>query len=137
MQDKITATGATGTLAGSVMRSGRVGAPVLLLVPGSGPTDRDGNNPLGVRAQPYRLLAEALAANGVDTVRIDKRGMFGSRDAGDPNAVTLADYVADVKAWLNAIRAKLGDMPVWLAGHSEGGVVAMASAGLGGVRALS
>src|SRR5262245_28003678 len=37
-------------------------APVVLIVPGSGPTDRDGNNPMGVGAQSYKLLAEALFA---------------------------------------------------------------------------
>ena len=46
-------------------------APVVLIVPGSGPTDRDGNNPLGVKASAYRLLAEGLAAKGIATVRID------------------------------------------------------------------
>ena len=56
-------------------------APVVVIIPGSGPTDRDGNNPLGVTAAPYRLLAEALAAQGVSTLRADKRGMFGSKAA--------------------------------------------------------
>ena len=44
-----------------------------------GPTDRDGNNPLGITSASYRLLAEALAEQGVSSVRIDKRGMFGSK----------------------------------------------------------
>src|SRR5579872_5630789 len=79
-------------------------APMVLIIPGSGPTDRDGNNPLGVKASTYRLLAEGLAARGVGSVRIDKRGMFASRAAvADGNAVTIADYVADVEAWIAAI----------------------------------
>ena len=65
----------------------------MLIVPGSGPTDRDGNNPMGVAAAPYRMLAEALAARGIGSVRIDKRGMFASAGAAaDPNAVTIGDY---------------------------------------------
>ena len=36
----------------------------MLIVPGSGPTDRDGNNPRGLRAAPYRLLAEAMKKTG-------------------------------------------------------------------------
>ena len=77
------------------------GAPVVLIIPGSGPTDRDGNNPLGVTAAPYRLLAEALAAKGVSSVRIDKRGMFGSKAAvADRNKVTIGDYAADAHNWV-------------------------------------
>ncbi|WP_372426147.1 alpha/beta hydrolase [Salinarimonas chemoclinalis] len=99
------------------------------MIPGSGPTDRDGNSPLGVRAAPYRLLAEGLADRGIGSVRIDKRGLFGSRDAVvDANAVTIEDYVHDVDAWVEAIRARTGARCVWLLGHSEGGLVALASA---------
>ena len=73
------------------------GAPVILIVPGSGPTDRDGNNALGVTANTYKHLAEQLAARGISTVRVDKRGMFTSAGAGDPNAVTVEGYAADYR----------------------------------------
>ena len=54
---------------------------VAVILPGSGPTDRDGNSPLGVSASTYRLLAEGLAAQGIATVRIDKRGIAASPSA--------------------------------------------------------
>jgi pimeloyl-ACP methyl ester carboxylesterase len=102
---------------------------MVLIIPGSGPTDRDGNNPLGVKASTYRLLAEGLAARDIGTVRIDKRGMFGSSAAvADGNAVTIDDYVADVQAWIAVIRKQTGVSCVWLLGHSEGGLVALAAA---------
>lgn len=104
-------------------------APVILILPGSGPTDRDGNSPLGIRAAPYRLLAEGLAEQGVNSVRIDKRGTCGSQGAvPDADAVTIADYVRDTGAWVDAIRARTGNECVWLLGHSEGGFVALAAA---------
>ena len=112
------ARGPLGPLRGTLCESGAAGAPLALIHPGSGPTDRDGNNPLGVAAAAYRMLAHALAERGVDTLRIDKRGMFGSAQAGDPNAVTLDDYARDVRAWLDA----LGRSRVALIGHSEGGL---------------
>ncbi|MCW3836625.1 alpha/beta hydrolase [Sphingomonas canadensis] len=125
---EVTAPGPQGPLAGTAIDAGP-GAPVVLIVPGSGPTDRDGNNPLGVTAAPYRLLAEALAARGISSVRIDKRGMFGSKAAvADANAVTVSDYSADVHAWVAAIRARSGVPCVWLIGHSEGGLVVLQSA---------
>jgi pimeloyl-ACP methyl ester carboxylesterase len=124
----ITAPGPQGPLAGTYVNAGAKSA-VVLIIPGSGPTDRDGNNRLGVAAAPYRLLAEALAARGVSSVRIDKRGMFGSKAAiADPNAVTIADYAADTHAWVKAIRQKTKARCVWVLGHSEGGLIALAAA---------
>lgn len=123
-ESEVEARGPFGALGGTLCESGVVGAPLALIHPGSGPTNRDGDNPLGVSAQPYRLLAHALAAEGVDTVRVDKRGLFGSAGAGDPNAVTLDDYAADIRAWLDA----LGRPRVALIGHSEGGLSVMLAA---------
>ncbi|MFL6863895.1 MAG: alpha/beta hydrolase [Allosphingosinicella sp.] len=126
--EEIQAPGPQGPLAGTLQRAVDPKAPAMLIIPGSGPTDRDGNNPLGVRAAPYRMLAQDLAARGVSTVRIDKRGMFGSRAAlADANAVTIGDYAADVHAWVAAVRARTGARCVWIAGHSEGGLVALAA----------
>ncbi|WP_120716718.1 alpha/beta hydrolase [Tsuneonella amylolytica] len=127
--EEITASGPEGQLAGTLVTPAD-GKPVVLIVPGSGPTDRDGNNPMGVKAASYRLLAEALGARGIGSVRIDKRGMFGSKAAiADANAVTIADYVTDIGAWVQRTRQATGRDCVWLAGHSEGGLVALAAAG--------
>lgn len=105
------------------------GAPMVLIIPGSGPTDRNGNNPMGVRASTYRLLAQGLAQRGISSVRIDKRGMFGSRAAvADGNAVTIDDYVSDTESWIATIRKQTGVSCVWVLGHSEGGLVALATA---------
>ena len=123
------ASGPEGPLAGTFLDVHEPDAPVLLIVPGSGPTDRDGNNPLGIKANSYRLLAEALAARGISTVRIDKRGLFGSKAAiADANKVTLADYAADVASWINMLKLKSRRRCIWVAGHSEGGLVALAAA---------
>jgi len=125
----IEAPGPAGPLQATLLRAPVGGAPVVLIIPGSGPTDRDGNNPLGVKAATYRLLAEDLVANGVTTARIDKRGMFGSQQAvPDPNAVTIEDYAADVHGWVAALRTETDTPCIWLLGHSEGGLVALKAA---------
>jgi pimeloyl-ACP methyl ester carboxylesterase len=126
-ESAITAPGPQGPLAGTLEDAG-AGAPVVLIIPGSGPTDRDGNNPLGVTAAPYRHLAEALAERGVSSVRIDKRGLFESKEAiPNPNAVNIADYVVDTHSWARSIIERTGAQCVWLLGHSEGGLIAAAA----------
>src|SRR5262245_15965848 len=118
--------GPEGSLAGTLLAPGTPSAPVVLIIPGSGPTDRDGNGPAGLMASTYRLLAEGLVTRGIASVRIDKRGLFGSRAAvTDPNSVTIDDYAADVRAWVSAIRDRTGAPCVWVLGHSEGGLVAL------------
>jgi uncharacterized protein len=125
---EISARGSKGALKGEIVRASK-DAPVILIISGSGPTDRDGNSPGGIAAAPYRMLASGLAAKGITSVRVDKRGMFGSRDAvADPNAVTIDDYVSDIVSWVNVVKSSTGTKCVWLLGHSEGGLVALAAA---------
>jgi hypothetical protein len=131
-ESNVTAQGPSGTLAGTLdaPAGGARGAPVAIVIPGSGPTDRNGDGPpgTGLAAQPYLLLAHALAPLGVATIRIDKRGMFGSAGAGGANKVKMADYAADVHAWAAAAKALTGAPCVWLIGHSEGGLTALEAA---------
>lgn len=106
--------------------------PAAVILPGSGPTDRDGNNPMGVKGSTYRLLAESLAAKGVTTVRIDKRGQFASAGAAaDGNKVFIADLAADANAWAADLKKRTGAPCVWLIGHSEGAMVAEVAAQTG------
>jgi uncharacterized protein len=129
IQTYVQAPGPLGPLKGTMLAPAGGNAPMILIIPGSGPTDRDGNNPLGVKASTYRLLADGLTARDIGTVRIDKRGMFASSAAvADGNAVTIDDYVADVQAWIAVIRKQTGVSCVWVLGHSEGGLVALAAA---------
>lgn len=101
---------------------------IVLIIPGSGPTDRNGNNPLGVSAGTYKLLAEDLAKKGISSLRIDKRGLYGSSSATEnPNNVTVNDYVEDIIDWISLIKENLGCKNIWLLGHSEGGLIALKS----------
>jgi hypothetical protein len=119
-----------GALHGTMVNA-RNSDPIVLIVPGSGPTDRDGNNPAGLRSDAYRMLADDLIRERIATVRIDKRGMFGSAAAGDPNITSPQAYVDDIHAWIDAIKAeRRSDDCVFLLGHSEGALmVSLAAAG--------
>jgi uncharacterized protein len=101
-----------------------------VIIAGSGPTDRDGNSPLGVSAGSYRLLAEGLAEHGVATVRYDKRGAGESVAAlGNEADLRFEHMVDDALAFAAEARARTGQDCVWLIGHSEGtGIAQMAAA---------
>ena len=130
VQTFVEVPGAPGPLKGTMLAPGEgPKGPVVLILAGSGPTDRDGDNRLGVKGATYRLLAEGLAAQGVTTVRVDKRGMFASGTAAaDPNAVTVEDLARDAHDWAAKIRTETGAPCVWLLGHSEGSLVALIAA---------
>lgn len=129
IETAVEAPGPAGPLRGTLLAPGTGTRAVVLILPGSGATDRDGNNPAGVLAAPYRLLAEGLAERSIATLRIDKRGILGSFGAvPDANHVTIGDYADDVRAWVRVARERTGQPCVWLAGHSEGGLVALAAA---------
>ena len=99
---------------------------VAVILPGSGPTDRDGNSPMGVAAGTYRMLAEGLADQGIATLRIDKRGIAASAAAGPAEADLRFDaYAADARAWAAEAAARAGKPCAWLIGHSEGALVAL------------
>lgn len=99
---------------------------VAVILPGSGPTDRDGNSPMGVRGATYRLLAEGLAGQGIASVRIDKRGIAQSAAAGaDEAALRFTDYSTDARAWAIEAASRAGQSCAWLIGHSEGALVAL------------
>lgn len=102
---------------------------VAVILPGSGPTDRDGNSPGGLVASTYRLLAEGLAEQGVATVRIDKRGVGQSGPAMVAEQdLTFQTYIDDARAWAAETARVTGRPCVWLIGHSEGSQIALAAA---------
>lgn len=98
---------------------------VVLILPGSGPIDRDGNNRAGVRSDAYRMLAAELARKGVASVRIDKRGVGESDNQFDPSTMTIFDLVNDAAAWYNHLQSDDRFSEVVVLGHSEGGEVAL------------
>ena len=99
-----------------------------LIIAGSGPTDRDGNSPVGVMGSVYKSLAEGLAERGIATVRYDKRGIAGSRAAGvDESQLTFDTYIDDARNWARQLAYQQGVDCVWLIGHSEGALIAQAA----------
>jgi pimeloyl-ACP methyl ester carboxylesterase len=101
-----------------------------LLLPGSGPTDRDGNEPPAVTPGTLRLLAGVLGQDGVLTLRFDKyfTGRTGpGRYRDDPARIDMAAYTRQAAAGYDLLRAQPETDPhaLLIVGHSEGGLQAM------------
>ncbi|NWA03924.1 alpha/beta hydrolase [Pseudomonas gingeri] len=103
--------------------------PVVLIVAGSGPTDRDGNNPDGARNDSLKRLAWLLARHNIASVRYDKRGVAASLAAApDERNLSIEGYVADTVAWGEKLKADPRLGPLILLGHSEGALIAALAA---------
>ena len=134
----ITLNTPTGDIAGSiVVPAGGGRHPVVLIIAGSGPTDRDGNSPAPVApgktlsTDCYKLLAHALAAQGIASVRYDKRGIGASASA--MAGKSESDYrfdtgVDDAAGWIRLLRADQRFSKIVVVGHSEGSLVGMVAA---------
>ena len=120
----------TGTLFGSLVEPEQIATqavPVLLIVAGSGPTDRNGNNNQGLLCNSYLLLAKALQENGIASVRYDKRGVGASVEAAgtDEAKWRFEDLVDDVRRWIDLLSKEAKYSKIIIAGHSEGSLMGM------------
>ena len=95
-----------------------------LIIAGSGPTDRDGNNPgLPGPNNSYKYLAAALRAAGIASLRFDKRLIGASaRQSLTEQDLRFDTYVDDAKLWFEELHRRVG-VPVYIVGHSEGSLI--------------
>lgn len=119
-----------GTLEIPAHRGGQHLAAALLLA-GSGPTDRDGNQPANsITPQTLKLVAGVLAQQGIMTFRFDKyfTGQTGAGNfASDPGAIDLNAYIrqADYAYDYLIAQPQVDKQRMLVVGHSEGGFYAM------------
>lgn len=117
--------------------------PALVLLAGSGPTDRDGNQPPMMTTDLLKQIAQALAKRGVATLRFDKRGMYANAAELPKERSEYGDFfawenfVGDAAASYRFLREQPEVDParVGLLGHSEGGLLALAAARAPGAEA--
>ncbi|MRX66865.1 hypothetical protein SAMN06265349_102787 [Flavobacterium resistens] len=97
--------------------------PVALIIAGSGPTDRNGNNPM-MKNNSLKMLAEALAKNGIASLRYDKRGIGESKaSAPTESALVFENYTEDAKSWINFLKQDKRFSQLIVIGHSEGSLI--------------
>ncbi|MDD7317836.1 MAG: alpha/beta fold hydrolase [Prevotella sp.] len=93
--------------------------PVVLMVTGSGPENRDEEV---FEHRPFLVLADHLARSGIASLRYDDRG-FG-KSTGDATKATSRDFADDAKAGIEWLRQTCEFGKVGVLGHSEGGMIA-------------
>lgn len=124
--EEVAIDGLAATLLGPEVPRSVAGA---VIIAGSGPTDRNGNSRLGLNTDAYKMLAEALVARGITTIRYDKRGVGGSAAiARSESEMTIADFVGDAVAVAEWMAGKQEVSRIFLIGHSEGGLIALLAA---------
>jgi pimeloyl-ACP methyl ester carboxylesterase len=101
--------------------------PVVLIISGSGPIDRDGNQP-GMSTNMYMKLCDALARKGIASVSYDKRGVGESALSMEESALRFDQFIDDASGWISSIRKDKRFDKLVLAGHSEGSLIGMVAA---------
>ena len=97
--------------------------PVALIIAGSGPTDRNGNN-AQMKNNSLQMLAHELAAQGIASIRYDKRGVGKSASAMiSEEQLSFENYVEDAKAWAAQMKTDPRFSKLIVIGHSEGSLI--------------
>ncbi len=130
IEDSVSLSTTSGILKGSrFLPAGKTSFPVLIIIPGSGPTDRYGNNPMGVKANSYKMMATELSSKNIGVLLFDKRGIAGSRTAAGSEAdLRFETYVNDVVEWIQWLQKDKRVKGIFVAGHSEGSLIGILAA---------
>jgi pimeloyl-ACP methyl ester carboxylesterase len=101
--------------------------PVALIVAGSGPTDRNGNQPPYIQCNSYKILAEALEKKGIASLCYDKWGAGQSLDTSkiDESKIRFHHYIDDAILWLKYLQKDKRFSQIIVIGHSEGSLIGM------------
>ncbi len=95
---------------------------VVLIIAGSGPTDRNGNQPMMLNNS-LKLLAEGLAENNIASLRYDKRCIGQSKCSLSEEQLIFDNFVDDAAELLKILKEDKRFTKVVVAGHSEGSLI--------------
>ncbi len=127
--------GGLAPLKGSLLMPDGTGTVTTVLVlAGSGPTDRNGNSPGGLTTDAYKLVAVELAKQGIASLRVDKRGIAASMGAATKEEdLRFETYVNDAVAWVAFLKQQKRIGRIVIVGHSEGALIGSIAAQRPGV----
>lgn len=101
---------------------------LVIIIAGSGPTDRDGNQK-GLTNNSLKYLSEELAKNDIAVFSYDKR-IFAQMKTGTVNeaSLTFDDFITDATSVFLFFKNQKKYNKIIIAGHSEGSLIGMAAA---------
>jgi alpha-beta hydrolase superfamily lysophospholipase len=119
----------SGTLTGRIdWPTGDGPFPAVLVISGSGPNDRDGNQP-GLESDYLKKLGSALASNGIAVLRFDKRGSGGSQiTKSKARDLRFKSMIDDARGWIRLMTRNKNISRIGIIGHSQGSLVALLTA---------
>jgi pimeloyl-ACP methyl ester carboxylesterase len=119
-----------GNIYGSlVLPPGSKKFPIVLIIAGSGPTDRNGNQGTVTQSNVYKMIADSLVKKGIATVRYDKRGVGESTAAlRKESDLSFEDGINDAAGFVQMLKSDNRFSKVIVLGHSEGSLVGMVAA---------
>lgn len=130
--EEVTLKTSTGTLSGTLTLPplSSDAMPLIVMISGSGPTDRDGNSlALQGKNDALKMLAEECAKSGIASLRYDKRGIGASKGAMlKEDDLRFEDYVRDANEWVHQCRFDKRFRKIIILGHSEGSLIGMIAA---------
>lgn len=120
----------TGEIYGTLTTSNNAGpSPIVLIIAGSGPTDRDCNSTMGLQTNAYKMLSESFAKEGISSLRFDKRGIGKSKPAmTSESELRFETYINDVVSWISLLNSDKRFSSIFILGHSEGSLIGMIAA---------
>lgn len=120
----VTVKNEVGELEGTLLYPKKKNIPVALIIAGSGPTDRNGNQGFSLQSNTYKLLAEGLAEKGIASLRYDKQGVGGSENAMLSEEETIFhSMVNDAGLFIDYLKKQKRFNEIIVIGHSEGALV--------------
>lgn len=98
---------------------------LVIMVAGSGPTDRNSNSILGINGNTFSMIANMLSEQGISSFRYDKRGIGASSDIAEEE-LSLYTFVYDLEKIINHFSSDFDE--IILLGHSEGAMISTIAA---------
>ena len=125
-EEIVNITSETGIIEGTLLTPrALIKVPVVLIIAGSGPTDRNGNNPM-MTNNSLKMLANSLAENKIASLRYDKRGIGKSKNAIiKEEDLRFENYIDDAESWIEFLKKDKRFNQIIIAGHSEGSLIGM------------
>jgi len=102
--------------------------PLVILIGGSGPVDRNGNQQM-MENNSLRFLAEGLYANGIASFRYDKRivKQMKQRNLNEKD-IRFDDFIKDAITSIEFFKKGGEFSKIYIIGHSQGSLVGMIAA---------